>query len=325
VASIGEGAFYDCSGMTAVTFGGSVAKIGEYAFCGCSGLTEITIPDSVTSLERFSFSGCSALTGVTILSGTVKIGNHVFSECGNLAEICFKGNAPTFDKNSFYGVCATAYYPAADDTWTEAVRKNYGGTLTWTPYSDRVVITEQPEDTIVEVGQTALFRVTACGPDLTYQWYWRSSKGFWTAVRENGNGATYSMIADRKHDGCEFRCAVTDGSGKRIISSGAALTVVSRPVIVVQPRTAAVLEGRTVRFTVEATGGALEYTWMYRAPGGIWTAVEKRSGPACEIIASAALNGYQYRCVVRNAAGVVVSRPATLIVKTVRLPVIRIG
>ncbi len=50
VTSIGEAAFYECSGLTSVTIGNSVTTIGRSAFCYCSGLTSVTIPNSVTSI-----------------------------------------------------------------------------------------------------------------------------------------------------------------------------------------------------------------------------------------------------------------------------------
>ncbi|MBO4697961.1 MAG: leucine-rich repeat protein, partial [Lachnospiraceae bacterium] len=48
VASIGQYAFYYCTGLTAVTIGNGVTSIGNHAFQNCSGLTSVTIPDGVT-------------------------------------------------------------------------------------------------------------------------------------------------------------------------------------------------------------------------------------------------------------------------------------
>ena len=50
VTSIGNYAFYNCSGLTSVTIPNSVTSIGDDAFRGCSGLTSITIPNSVTTI-----------------------------------------------------------------------------------------------------------------------------------------------------------------------------------------------------------------------------------------------------------------------------------
>ena len=59
VTSIGDFAFFDCSGLTSVTIPNSVTSIGEYAFYECRGLTSVTIPNSVTSIGDDAFYGCN--------------------------------------------------------------------------------------------------------------------------------------------------------------------------------------------------------------------------------------------------------------------------
>ena len=66
VTSIGERAFYDCTGLTSVTIPNSVTSIGLRAFDGCSGLTSVTIPNSVTSIGYYAFEDCTGLTAVHI-------------------------------------------------------------------------------------------------------------------------------------------------------------------------------------------------------------------------------------------------------------------
>ena len=53
VTSIGDRAFWDCTGLTAITIPDSVTSIGDCAFGSCTGLKEITIPESVTSIGYY--------------------------------------------------------------------------------------------------------------------------------------------------------------------------------------------------------------------------------------------------------------------------------
>ena len=78
VTSIGNSAFKDCSGLTAVEIPNSVTSIGSSAFSGCSRLTAVVIPNSVTSIENSAFYGCERLHSVTIGAGMLSIGRNAF-------------------------------------------------------------------------------------------------------------------------------------------------------------------------------------------------------------------------------------------------------
>ena len=81
VTSIGEYAFYNCSGLTSVTIPNSVMSIENYTFRGCSGLTSITIPNSVTSIGYEAFAYCTGLTSVTIPNSVTSIEDGAFDGC----------------------------------------------------------------------------------------------------------------------------------------------------------------------------------------------------------------------------------------------------
>ena len=94
VTSIGDRAFYECSGLTSVTIPNSVTSIGEGAFYECSGLTAVTIPNSVTSIGADAFYNCSGLTSVTIGNSVTYIGYEAFYNCSGLTSIVSKATVP---------------------------------------------------------------------------------------------------------------------------------------------------------------------------------------------------------------------------------------
>ena len=82
VVSIGNGAFYGCSGLTSITIPNSVTSIGNLAFYGCSGLTSISIPNSVTSIGYSAFYNCYNIMSFTIPSSVTSIGSDAFTGTG---------------------------------------------------------------------------------------------------------------------------------------------------------------------------------------------------------------------------------------------------
>ena len=103
MTSIGNRAFYECSGLTSVTIPNSVTSIGVGAFQECSGLTSVTIPNSVTSIEVGAFSGCSGLTSLTIPNSVTSIGIDAFYGCSSLTSVTIPNSVTSIGYNAFSG------------------------------------------------------------------------------------------------------------------------------------------------------------------------------------------------------------------------------
>ena len=103
VTSIGDGAFFGCSGLTSMTIPSSVTSIGSSAFKYCSGLTSVTIPFSVTSIRNYVFWECSGLTSLDIPSSVTSIGNNAFDGCSGLTSLDIPSSVTSIGVYAFSG------------------------------------------------------------------------------------------------------------------------------------------------------------------------------------------------------------------------------
>ena len=140
VTSIGDYAFYECSGLTSVTIPNSVESIGSYAFSGCSGLTSVTIPNSVTSIGMDAFKNCTGLTSVTIGNSVTSIGWCAFGDCPDLLDVyCYAEKVPSTDSYAFYG----SYREYATLHVPDASVDSYKATAPWSGFGKIVALTDE--------------------------------------------------------------------------------------------------------------------------------------------------------------------------------------
>ncbi len=102
VTSIGDYAFYNCTGLTSVTIPEGVTSIGDVAFYNCTGLTSVTIPASVTSIGYSAFYNCTGLTSVTIPEGVTSIGNYAFYNCIGMTSVTIPSSVTAIGDYAFY-------------------------------------------------------------------------------------------------------------------------------------------------------------------------------------------------------------------------------
>jgi hypothetical protein len=169
------------------------------------------------------------------------------------------------------------------------------------------VITAQPANAAVTVGQSATFTVAAVGTSpLSYQW---TKNG----MNVGANSATYTTAATASSDnGAKIQVMVSNSKGSAP-SSIATLTVdaaPTKPTITTQPANATVTVGQTATFAVAATGTApLTYQWTKNG-----TNVGTNSATYTTAATALADNGAKIQVTVSNAEGSAPSSIATLTV-----------
>ncbi len=99
------------------------------------GILTIGGTGEVPDFSHLGFEYWSQVQSVVIMDGVQYLGCYTlagFEFCGvNSVNVIFTGETPPqFDEYSFANTKATVYYPAGE-LWTEEIRQNYGGTLTW--------------------------------------------------------------------------------------------------------------------------------------------------------------------------------------------------
>jgi hypothetical protein len=124
------------------------------------------------------------------------------------------------------------------------------------------VLTSQPQDVAIAVGQNATFNVTASGTaPLTYFWYFNTN-----TLLASGSNASLTVTNAQLSDAGKYSVTVTNMAGTTN-SAFATLTVTNSsqpPVLLTQPTNNNVFVGQTASFSVTASGALpLSYQWYY--------------------------------------------------------------
>ena len=70
-----------------------VTSIGQGAFANCTTITAVSIPSNVKTIGSRAFENCSSLEKITLTSSTTSISANAFRNCIKLANISFEGTA----------------------------------------------------------------------------------------------------------------------------------------------------------------------------------------------------------------------------------------
>jgi hypothetical protein len=201
---------------------------------------------------------------------------------------------------------------------------NFGGSATssnavLTVTNIPPTITVQPKSQSIESGSNVTFAVTATGTGpLSYQWQVNG-----TNLVNGGSisGATTNVLKIsnvQTNNSGSYTVIVTNLAGS-VTSSNAVLTVLSAPVITMQPTNQLLAAGSTATFAVTAIGIApLRYHWQVNganlANGG---QISGATASVLTISNTQTTNSGNYTVIVTNVAGSVTSSNAVLTVTNV--------
>ena len=115
----GEGRMYDYAAAECLPW---------YAFR--EQITAAVVAEGVTSVGDFAFDG-SAVAQIALPWSLKWVGSRAFADCGALEELHFPGNAPVFAADAFANTTLDGWYSGFNSTWTQEVRRDYGGSITW--------------------------------------------------------------------------------------------------------------------------------------------------------------------------------------------------
>lgn len=93
-------------------------------------ITAAVVGEGVSSVGEYAFSD-SAVEQILLPQSLKWVGDQAFAHCADLMELTFPGDAPEFGGSAFENTTLTAWYPAFNGTWTEEIRRDYGGDITW--------------------------------------------------------------------------------------------------------------------------------------------------------------------------------------------------
>jgi uncharacterized protein YdaL len=197
-------------------------------------------------------------------------------------------------------------------TYTVTVKNAYGSTnaaavlTVVTPVGNIApAITTQPKNSTNVVGTAASFTVVASGTaPLHYQWRLGG-------VNISGaTSATYTISSVRASNAGSYTVVVTNIAGS-VTSAAATLTVGTAPAILLPPLSQSVRTGRSVSFTVLATGTApLHYQWRFKGVN-----IANATSATYTLTNVQAANAGAYSVVVSNPFGSATSANATLTVR----------
>ncbi len=179
------------------------------------------------------------------------------------------------------------------------------------------VITEQPKNRTINLGEPLTVSVKATGEGLSYQWYYKKADEIawskWTARTH----ASETVTPNETCDGIQLYCKVKDSSGQTRNSVSAVVKINASLRITEQPKDQTISLGNRLTVSVKAQGAGLSYQWYYKKAGKTaWSEWDTATHASETLTPDASWNGIQLFCKVRDASGKSVNSVAAVITVT---------
>lgn len=127
IATIGESAFEECTGLTDATMSRKVELISNGAFKGCTKLENVIFSSRVdVEIGESAFEGCYGLRRVELPSTVKKVSSYAFAGCRNLTSVTVEYSAivlgtapfPAGSTNDCLVFVGKKYYDKSVQDWT---------------------------------------------------------------------------------------------------------------------------------------------------------------------------------------------------------------
>ena len=101
LTTIGDSAFYDCTGLKTINLVEGLTAIPAYCFYNCTSLSELVLPSTVTSVGNYAFYNCTGLRTITMNEGLKSIGSYAFYGCDGVLSLVLNEGLETISSNAF--------------------------------------------------------------------------------------------------------------------------------------------------------------------------------------------------------------------------------
>ena len=322
--------FSDCPQLQEVILPSKLDAIGEYAFSSCWKLKGIVLPDTVTSIETHAFEYCVKLTGAMLPKQLSSLGSEAFLGCTGLLCATMPKSVTVIGWKTFNGCknLKDVYFEGNRQEWTELNGDNAGLPADTVIHFNTDIsdidckITSQPVSQTIELGQPVTLSLKAAGAVLNYQWYFKKAGSSSFSEWKGRTHATETCTPNATWNGIQLYCVVKDCSGKQVRSDTISVKVTQELMITCQPSNQTVELGNPISISLTAQGLDLTYQWYYKKAGQTsWSIWKNRTHASETCTPNATWDGIQLYCYVKDSSGKTVQSETIKITVTQKIKI----